>query len=72
MEALVTWLMTYDWWIYVATTITIATAITAALPSTVKDNPTWNIVMKVINVLAGAIANGKPADDKTVIKIADK
>ena len=72
MDAIIAWLMGFDWWIYVASVVTVASAVTAALPSTLKDKPGWNIVMKVINVLSGAIANAKLKDDNTTIKVTDK
>ena len=69
MDALIGWLSGYSWWPYISTVVVIATAITAVLPSTMKEKPWYNIVMKVVNVLAGAVHRGKPADDKTKIKI---
>ena len=69
MDALIAWLSSFSWWPYVSTVVVIATAITAVLPSSMKDQTWYNVVMKVVNVLAGAVAKGKPADDKTKIKI---
>jgi len=69
MDELIVWLSSYSWWPYVSTIIVVATAITAVLPSTMKDQPWYNVMMKVINVLAGAVGKGKPADDKTKITI---
>lgn len=61
---LLTWAMAQSWWMYVASTVAIATAVTAILPSTWKDNKFYGMFMKLINFLAGAIARGKPADAK--------
>ena len=69
MDALIVWLSSFSWWPYVSTVVVVATAITAILPSTMKDQPWYNVMMKVINVAAGAVGKGKPADDKTKIKI---
>ena len=72
MEALVTWLMTYDWWIYVASFVAIASAVAAFMPSTVKESAGWNIFMKLVNLIALNIAKAKSADDKTEIKVVPK
>lgn len=69
MESLIEWASGNSWWIYVTTAVTVATAITAVLPSSIKDNPAYNVFMKVVNLMAGAIGKGKPADDKTKIVI---
>jgi hypothetical protein len=69
MDEIVAWLSGFSWWPYVSTVIVIATAITAVLPSTMKDKPWYNVMMKVVNLAAGAVGKGKPADDKTKIVI---
>jgi len=69
MDSLIGWLSGFSWWPYISTVVVIATAVTAILPSTVKDKPWYNVLMKGINILAGAVGRGKPADDKTKITI---
>jgi len=69
MDSLIGWLSSFSWWPYVSTVVVISTAITAILPSTMKDQPWYNVLMKVINMLAGAVGRGRPADDKTKIMI---
>ena len=56
--------MAQSWWMYVSAVVTVATAVTAILPSTLKKNKPYGMFMKAINFLAGAIGRGKPADAK--------
>jgi len=69
MDVLILWLQGFSWWPYISTVVVIATAITAILPSNMKDKPWYNILMKGVNIAAGAVARGKPADDKTKITV---
>lgn len=64
MDSVLVWLTGQSWFIYVATVVTIATSITAILPSTWKENKYYGYFMSVINLLAGAVGRGKPADAK--------
>jgi len=72
MEAIVAWVMAHEWAIYLTTTITIASAIMAVLPSTIKGEKWYNMVMKGLNFLAFNIGKNRSKDDKTKISIADQ
>lgn len=51
-----------DWVVAVAGVVTAATAITALTP-TKTDNKIANVILKVLNILAGNVAKNKNADD---------
>ena len=48
--------------LYITSAVTIATAITAVFP-TVTQYPVVNVVLRILNVLAGNIGTNKNADD---------
>lgn len=52
-----------DWIAAITGLVTAATAITMLTPTTV-DNTVINIILKVLNVLAGNVLKNKNADDK--------
>ena len=52
----------YNWLVAVTAVISAATAITALTP-TKTDNKIINIVLKVLNFLAGNVLKNKNADD---------
>jgi len=69
MEAIIAWVMAHEWAVYITTVITIASALMAVLPSTLKGEKWWNVGMKVLNFLAVNIGKNKSKDDTTKIKI---
>jgi len=71
METIVAWVMAHEWAIYVTSVITIASAVMALLPSTIKGEKWYNMVMKGLNFLAFNIGKNKSKDDKTVLKVDD-
>lgn len=71
MEAIIAWVMAHEWAVYLTTVITIASAIMAVLPSTIKGEKWYNMVMKGLNFLAFNIGKNKSKDDRTVLKVDD-
>ena len=66
MDAIVTWVMSSGYGQYIVCAIAIANAITAVLPSSIKGNAAYNVVMKMMNFVSMNIGANANKDDQTL------